>query len=302
MKSAFLVLLLATTVFMSGCWSGNPIQVAVKKSEGSEISHPITTDVASQIRIATATYEGDADVFVDYSDCQQTVAAHESCDLKISFSAAPNDFSGQINMTYCDGENGFCGPNKSFSIGFEVKVQFDRATDHLVFNSNTGHNGNMGGLAGADAACQLQADDPANNVLGDELRGKYVWRALLSSSQVNAKDRLNFSGRIFNLNPEGFEKVADSGADFWDGSDLDAAIRYRLDGLTAGPNTYTGTDAFGYHTGDSCADWTSTSTTLNGTNGHAYGQESPYWVNRQKVPCNWGGLALYCVSQELKSQ
>jgi hypothetical protein len=60
----------------------------------------------------------------------------------------------------------------------------------FVTSKNPGSGGNLGGLAGADAHCQALANDAG---IGDK-----TWRAYLSTSTVNARDRIG-TGPWYNV-------------------------------------------------------------------------------------------------------
>ncbi|MCP3974444.1 MAG: hypothetical protein GY720_08120, partial [bacterium] len=105
------------------------------------------------------------------------------------------------------------------------------AQDLRVFVTSTQQNGNLGGLAGGDAVCEARA---TANTLGG------TWRAWLSTSTVDAKDRLTEPAGVFTRAVSG-TKVADDIADLTDGN-IDNAI---LD------------DEFGVDGGNSIA-WTGT--------------------------------------------
>ena len=70
----------------------------------------------------------------------------------------------------------------------------DNSMSFFITSQNIGKGGNLGGLAGADAHCQSLADTAG--------AGDRTWRAYLSTSTVNARDRIgqgpwhNFRGEL----------------------------------------------------------------------------------------------------------
>ena len=77
-------------------------------------------------------------------------------------------------------------------IGGLALAQSDNAS-FFVTSENPGSGGNLGGLAGADAHCQALADSAG---MGDK-----TWRAYLSTSTVDARDRIG-DGPWYNVKGE----------------------------------------------------------------------------------------------------
>jgi len=145
---------------------------------------------------------------------------------------------------------------------------------HVMMNffvtSDTKSNGNLGGLTGADARCQMLATAVGH--------GSKVWRAYLSvaSPATNARDRIG-SGPYFNS--KGEQLAADK--DALHARTGDAALFLdekgnRINGQWAGsptPNQHdilTGSQKDGtITTGQTCGDWTAT--TGMSAVGHADG-------------------------------
>lgn len=149
-----------------------------------------------------------------------------------------------------------------------------------IFRTAASYNGNMGGLAGADALCQTAAGTAGYSG---------TWKALLSSSTVNAKDRVTLVYPILRAS----DGIVVSSTNLWGGS-LNAAIE--PNGGTY--DTFTATVSNGVKVGNTyCDDWT------NGSGG--YGSESTAnsysttagWIN-SGVNTNCGSVrSIYCVSQ-----
>ncbi len=144
----------------------------------------------------------------------------------------------------------------------------------FVTSSNPGKGGNLGGLAGADAHCQKLA-----TAVG---AGKKTWHAFLSTSTVNAKDRI---GKGPWVNVKGAQVAKDV-------PDLLGATNNKINAETAlteqgkAPNylggnppaplaqplqhdIMTGTNDDGTATANTCSNWTSGGDDVKATLGHA---------------------------------
>ena len=144
----------------------------------------------------------------------------------------------------------------------------------FVTSKNPGKGGNLGGLAGADAHCQSLAA-----AVG---AGNKTWHAYLSTSTVNAKDRIG-KGPWHNV--KGVEVAKDV-------KDLLGATSNKINGETAlteqgkAPNylagnppapaaqplqhdIMTGTNDDGTATANTCSNWTSGGDDVKTTLGHA---------------------------------
>lgn len=153
--------------------------------------------------------------------------------------------------------------------------------DHkTLFLSSATYDGNLGGLAGADAKCQALADSA-------QLQGTY--RAWLSSSTIDAVSRMTPSNKRYLL-PDG-TKVADNLEDLADGS-LDHALNVHETGVAAAgnPEVWTGWDY--YH----CADWSSNSSSTYGFVGIASAANGT-WHYRYAQFCSRTNVRLYCIEQ-----
>jgi hypothetical protein len=112
-----------------------------------------------------------------------------------------------------------------------------------VFVTSLATNASFGGLVGADAICQSQAN-------GAALGG--TWRAWISTSTVDAKDRI-VDGEYQLLNGQ---IVANNKADLIDGS-IDNAIDIDQNSTpVVGTQVWTGTNFGGTFSASSCTDWT----------------------------------------------
>jgi hypothetical protein len=137
----------------------------------------------------------------------------------------------------------------------------------FVTSSNPGKGGDLGGLAGADAYCQSLAA-----AVG---AGGKTWHAYLSTSSVNAKDRIG-NGPWYNF---AGVKIADDLAELHsDHNNLTAETALNEQGKT--PNyiggaqplqhdMLTGTNEDGTASGMTCNNWTDGSDDATATLGHA---------------------------------
>jgi len=150
-----------------------------------------------------------------------------------------------------------------------------------VFVTSATYSGSLGGLAGADAKCQALAN--AKSLGG-------TWKAWLSTSAVNAKDRITdavyrkLDGVI----------VANSLADLTDGSissiiDL-AEDNTRHSGFSAGSYVWTGTGEDGNKLADTCGDWNNYG--LQGVDGFVW-LTNYWWTNLGSGSCS-NQARLYC--------
>lgn len=155
---------------------------------------------------------------------------------------------------------------------------------HTLFATSNMYNGNLGGLAGADAKCNAAATT-AN------LTGNY--KALLSDSSSPASSRLAFFGPIVNTSGQ---PLANSGADLYDGT-LQNPIRTEYNLPPSASQAWAGTNSGGGSVASNCANWTS-STPSSPTGGlsaiSAY--STPSWIASATGDCSTAN-ALYCVSQ-----
>ncbi len=143
----------------------------------------------------------------------------------------------------------------------------------FVTSENPGSGGDLGGLEGADAHCQALAEDAG---MGDK-----TWRAYLSTSDVDARDRIG-DGPWYNV--EGEMIAADVDALHGDNNltnetaltenGEDPGYLMMVDGETQRPDTLvhdilTGTNEDGTANEATCNDWTSSSSDDTAMLGHA---------------------------------
>jgi hypothetical protein len=148
-------------------------------------------------------------------------------------------------------------------VAFGAAKAQDTTMSFFITSAGSGNGANLGGLAGADAICQKLAE--AGGVTGPK-----TWRAYLSTSEVNAKDRIG-AGPWYNAKGE---KIADDIASLH--SDANNITKQTaldekgnvINGRGDEPNRHdilTGTLADGTKAADqTCGDWT-----LSGAEGSA---------------------------------
>jgi hypothetical protein len=142
----------------------------------------------------------------------------------------PDNFLG--NTEVCDGNDNDC----------DELVDQDDVCERRAFLTSTTHDGNIGGLAGADAICGQLALDV-------DLGGS--WVAWLSDDSTDAKDRLTQrAGPIVRL--DGLT-IADDIADLTDGSIQSPILVDETLSVQAAQRVWTGTSASG--TGSGGPDW-----------------------------------------------
>lgn len=155
------------------------------------------------------------------------------------------------------------------------------AAPRTIFVTDTIRYGAFGGQAQADAVCQSQAD-------GAALGG--IWRALLSTPALDARDALDLQGPLLNMMGE---VVANDDADLWDGS-LGAAVSYDQNGNVGGTLVWTGTEPDGTASVDTCEGWTAPTGSVAGNAGDAQSATGT-WTSTELFGCS-KSAHFYCVS------
>lgn len=162
-----------------------------------------------------------------------------------------------------------------------------------VFLTHTSINGNMGGLAGADALCAAEASAAG-------LSGTY--KAWLSDDSTSAASRLTHSSYPYK-EVDG-TLIANNWDDLVDGG-LQAPINKDATGANSGSiNSFvwTGSNPDGSITGTSCTNWTyqynGCGTNCQGMVGISFTYEYPsQWTVFGPTGCSQGGAGIYCLEQ-----
>jgi hypothetical protein len=169
----------------------------------------------------------------------------------------------------------------------------DDSMSFFLASRGSGDGGNFGGIAGADALCETlaAAADPA-------LAAK-TWRAYLSTSTENARDRIgagpwrNAAGVIIANNVEELHDQAPGGASEENYPLNDINTPLREDGTPLPPqpvlhDIITGSNLDGtVAASGTCSDWTSNmGTTRNGHSNRAGGGQNPSsWNSAHDTAC-----------------
>ncbi len=149
-------------------------------------------------------------------------------------------------------------------------------THHEIFVGTRTAPETIGSLANFDAACESLAGAV----------GKKGFKALLSTSTVDAKSRVTISGPVHNALGV---VVAANSTNFWSGT-WDTNANYRLNGTVFSGSIFTGSTAQGVHSGNNCADFSTNAIGLTSySTGSAFSLASP-------VACNTT-TGFWCISQ-----
>jgi hypothetical protein len=135
----------------------------------------------------------------------------------------------------------------------------------FVTSQNPGDGGNLGGLDGADAHCAALAEAAG--------AGGRTWRAHLSTSEVDARDRIGSGPWV---NAAGAEIAADVAARHGEGNNISNETGLDETGATVNgrgddPNRHdilTGSLPDGTKAAETCQDWTSSGPDTAGIVGH----------------------------------
>jgi len=160
-----------------------------------------------------------------------------------------------------------------------------------IFASSAQDDGDLGGLATADATCKSLADASVSSFM----HGR-SWRAWLSDDSDSAASRIEQAAVPYRL-VDG-TKVADDYTDLSDGS-LDAAIDLDEDGgPPPGTRVWTGTDSDGSSLSPSnCQNWSTASSGIGGFDGRNDVTTS-VWT-RNLVPTCDQLRSIYCVEKDI---
>jgi len=187
--------------------------------------------------------------------------------------------------------------------GVSFEVAYVPPKEHTVFVASTDYTidpsqsfppnpGTFGGLAAADWQCTMRAFQ--GGLVSNWDGVTIVYRAILSTPTINARDRGLIEGEVYNLADE---LVAHDAGQFWSDS-LQNPVGYDEDANVVPVLTeaWTGSFVDGGHSGNSCTGWTDTVGT--GTVGDA-SQTASNWLNADFQGCNLTAK-LYCISPAME--
>lgn len=212
-----------------------------------------------------------------------------------------------LPISTCDGaNNGFSwisptdeylrvclGPNRARILGVGSGIVEEEVFAHFVFVTSEEWAGNLGGLSGADAKCQIQADAGAKTApMNANWTALLSMIALPSTLTVNARDRVNISSPVFSVDGT---LVATDGADLWDGN-LGSAITLDPSGIipSLAGHAWTASDYNGVAIDSGCGSWTQTWFEFNSRVGFSY--DSDYrWFEGGLGNCSTS-KQLYCIT------
>ena len=186
--------------------------------------------------------------------------------------------------------------NMFFTITFAMAllmidtVQAADSDERTVFVTKANFKSDMGGLTGADAKCQAEADDPASIVPS----GTYLpW---LSDGHDSPDTRFTKSSHPY-VRPDG-AKIAENYTDLTDGSILNT-ISIDTTGKTVGQNPFwtgtneDGTTAQAFRT---CTGWMDPIIMARGMMGST-GHTLTSWSSQTQHPCSTMRGRLACFQQ-----
>lgn len=171
-----------------------------------------------------------------------------------------------------------------------------------VFVTSTTYDGNLGGLAGADAKCQTRANAATPAPLGG------TWKAWISTTPdftiTNAKTPANqsdgdvwiqFNGPYQLLNGT---TIANNWTDLTDGTLIAGINRTENNTVSTAFDAWTGTDQAGAIANSiyTCLGWISVASDRFGVIG-AIGNTTSNWTNVSVKNCPNANGALYCFEQ-----
>jgi hypothetical protein len=164
------------------------------------------------------------------------------------------------------------------STGKKAFVTSGPVSGDLGYYSGGGYTG----LAAGDAICRARAAAAG-------LANAANFKAWLSSSTVNAKDRITSNGPWVRL--DGI-KIADNKADLTDGSLFTSINLNENGGYFGNYGVWTGTESSGMKSASTCNDWTSSSAPVSGRTGTA-ANAGDGWTGSSTATCG-SGFHLYC--------
>jgi hypothetical protein len=194
-------------------------------------------------------------------------------------SANPSQWTAPVASNTDIDVTGTLGTCTSFNFNFDV-IGASR-----VFATSTTHNGNLGGLAGADAICQARANAAS---LGG------TWKAWLSDATTSAASRHTQSTAPYQLVGGGV--VANNWTDLTNGGIGGPIQRDENGTVLAAGEVWTGTTTSGGSDPATCNNWTSSAAAQFGEYGRNNTSGAGWTAATGTRACN-GAKRLYCFEQ-----
>ncbi len=247
-------------------------------TDGS-LLHSITQDETGSPTTQFVWTGTNADGTASGYTCSDWTSASNSAAGELGVSSMPNyNWSSATPLTCNNAESLYCFQQPS-----KKKVVF-------VTSVATQHNGNFGGLAGADAFCQTRAAAGAAHGIP---QGQ-TWRAFMSDSTTDAIDRIVDAKYAL---PDG-TLVAASKADLADGGILHAIDQDELGNSGVAAGVHTGSDVLGkVWNGHHCNNWTVDSGFEYSSGRGVSTYVNGYWVVFGFGACGLNDASVYCFQQ-----
>ncbi|MBX3208896.1 MAG: DUF1554 domain-containing protein, partial [Labilithrix sp.] len=178
--------------------------------------------------------------------------------------------------------------NGSLSDEVNVHVGFvcSPSRARVVFSSSATYNGNLGGLAGADAKCQALAD------VVPALAGK-TFKAWISDNTASPSSRFSRDG--YFVRPDHTTFIAYSWSGLTSGSILNALSVDETGTAVSLTGSWTGTSTDGTRSLTNCSQWSSSASGQQGTEGRV-SLTTASWSAAGTVACN-NTRRLFCFEQ-----
>jgi Protein of unknown function (DUF1554) len=210
----------------------------------------------------------------------------------IAAHAEVEDVAGRAEGAWGEGARFVARGNWAMYFTYAVQEPFlcGGETSKCMFVTSTRHDGDLGGLTGADAICQARAGAAGS------LAAPGTYKAWLSSSAAWPADGTRFTQASVPYKLVDGTTIADDWADPTNG-DLDALIQQtELGGLPPVIFVWTGTTADGLAAGFDCQGWTTNAVATEGFAGAATHFFDERWSFEGTLTCN-ESLPLYCFQQ-----
>ena len=250
---------------------------------------------------------------ISYASCGNFVSALEQL-----YASLPGAFAGEVNPLRLNADsqassdfenvqfptrfnwiinkdNGIASLDDTGPYLYDFEGSLSSAIDaKIVFATSGTYNGNLGGLAGADAKCQELAD-----VAG--LPGTY--RAWLSDGTASVSDRFDRDHDYAPFLRSDRVRIADDWEDLTDGTLLVAINRDEfgntLDTTGGGDSAWTNTDKGGarFSSTQDCGGWTSTGLFTSSSYSGFVSETDVQWTAKASRMSCQNQHRLYCFQQ-----